>query len=73
MAEFTESPIGNEIIAGWAHDDHIKNFINVNEEHDGTDENGQNSPDDMPAQSLQMINKAHLRFFFSTCPKTLNE
>jgi hypothetical protein len=73
VAQLAKHPIGDKIIAGWSHDDHVKNFINVNEEKDGTDENGQHRPDDVPAQSFQMINKAHLRFFFSTSPKTPNE
>jgi hypothetical protein len=66
VAHLTKNPIGDKIIAGWAHDDHIKNFINVYEEIDGADEDSQNRSDDMPTQSLKMINEAHLRFFFST-------
>ena len=63
MAEVAQNSVGNEIGMCRGVYQVVKNPVYVYKNSNRNSNPGDNSPDDMPAQSFEVINKCHLGIF----------
>ena len=60
VPKLTQSFVRREIRVSGRHDDVIKYPLDVEEDDNAANKNGDQRPDDMPAQFLDVIDKGHI-------------